>query len=201
MDEDAVMPDNELALSQAQGPDRPRTLPEGPAMPVVPAAGGHKALHAPDGRFLPGVRQPGSKPWQPGQSGNPAGTSKVQRLTRKLVEALEKNDGEMADALVRVALKEALKGNYQFWQHIFDRSDGSIAQRLAGHDGGPLSAGGPTQAQLNVIMADPRAMEAARTLGNLLFPDEPQPPPTPSGAEQTLPTSQTQNAQEPDHAT
>jgi hypothetical protein len=188
------MPDNKSALSPASGPEGPRTLSEGPAISPVPAVGDQKALHAPDGRFLPGVRQPGAKPWQPGQSGNPAGTSKAQRLTRKLLEALDKNDGEMVDALIRVALKEALKGNYQFWQHIFDRCDGSIAQRLAGHDGGPLQAGTPIgQAELTLIMTDPRAMDAARTLGNLLFPDEPSP-------SLTAPAVPPDDAQESGHA-
>jgi len=202
------MLDNESAPSQAQEPESPRTLPEGQAGLVVPAVAGQSGtaeapqspgLRTSDGRFLPGVRQPTAKVWLPGQSGNPEGTSKAQRLTRKLIESLDKNDGEMVDALIRVALKEALKGNYQFWQHIFDRCDGSIAQRLAGHDGGPLQGGASVdQAHLTLIMNNPQAMEHAAALGNLLFPDELPPPP--SGAEQTLLTSRTQDTQEPGHA-
>jgi hypothetical protein len=51
----------------------------------------------------------------------------------------------MADALIRVALREALKGKFAFWEQIYARMEGTLAQRLAGHDGGPLPVAGPVK--------------------------------------------------------
>ena len=87
------------------------------------------------------------RPWlkqhqfKPGQSGNPGGRPKGSvsieaELRKRLAEGEE---GEkIVQALVSQALKQALKGDYKFFNMILERIDGRIADRLAGHDGGPL---------------------------------------------------------------
>lgn len=79
------------------------------------------------------------KPFQPGQSGNPAGRPKGTSLTDKLREIIDKNEGEVADALVRAAVKAALKGDFRFWQEIINRVEGKVADRVAGPDGNNLT--------------------------------------------------------------
>ena len=87
------------------------------------------------------------RPWlkqyqfKPGQSGNPGGRPKGSvsieaELRRRLA------DGEAGEkiiqGLVTQALRQALEGDYKFFNMILERSDGWSADRLAGHDGGPL---------------------------------------------------------------
>jgi hypothetical protein len=62
------------------------------------------------------------KPWQPGQSGNPAGSSRRQRLTTKIHRKLDRAGQE--ETFARVGLARALKGDYRFWSFIFDKLDG-----------------------------------------------------------------------------
>ena len=68
---------------------------------------------------------------------------------------------KVAHALAMTILKEAIKGDAKFMQMALDRVYGTVAQRLAGPDGGPLN-GGLTQVQINMLMSDPAAAEAAR---------------------------------------
>ena len=68
------------------------------------------------------------KPWQPGQSGNPAGSSNKQRLTNALIKLIEEKGLE--DPFVRAGIAEAMKGNFQFWSYIFDRIDGKMAHKI-----------------------------------------------------------------------
>ena len=107
---------------------------EGPAENPLAA----KEPHRIPGRFLPGVMPPVGRQWKPGQSGNPAGYSNAGRLTKRLIAALEKDDGKLADALTMVILKKALTGDYKFVQELINRSDGLVTQRLAVTGAGPL---------------------------------------------------------------
>jgi len=87
------------------------------------------------------------RPWlrqfqfKPGQSGNPGGRPKgtvsiESELRRRLADG---EDGEkIVKGLVTQALRQALEGDYKFFNLILERIDGKIADRLAGHDGGPL---------------------------------------------------------------
>lgn len=79
------------------------------------------------------------KRFEPGETGNPAGRPKGTSLTDKLREIIDRNDGEVADALVKAAVKAALKGDFRFWQEIMNRVDGKVADRVAGPDGGPVT--------------------------------------------------------------
>ena len=86
---------------------------------------------APDGRFLPGNQAAGEHLFKPGVSGNPSGRPSTRRLTAKLREALDKNDGEMVKALVNVACQRALKGDFRYFKEIIDRVEGKVPDRLA----------------------------------------------------------------------
>jgi hypothetical protein len=77
--------------------------------------------------------------WKPGQSGNPGGRSKGSiSLTRILRERLKAGDGEKAGEIVASAINKAIEGDARHLQQIWERVDGKVADRLAGHDGGPL---------------------------------------------------------------
>ena len=150
---------------QTPPPDPPPAEPTKPTEPV-------ESTHDEQGRFRPGVVQPGANIFKPGQSGNPNGGSQKQRLTSALKRAMDKKEG-LDDALINTALSRALKGDFRFFKEIYDRIEGTVAQRLAGHDGGPL-APGLSQQQLNLVMTDPKVGELAQDLANRLCPEPPE---------------------------
>lgn len=89
--------------------------------------------------------------FKPGQSGNPKGRPRGSSITPRLKRIIEENEGEIADALVKSAIKNALKGDFRFWNAIVERLEGKVADRVqhTGDGGGPI--------QINVIRGvDPR---------------------------------------------
>jgi hypothetical protein len=76
--------------------------------------------------------------FKPGQCGNPGGRPRGTSLTKRLADALEKNDGELAELIVKSLIKSGLKGSNPALQEIFNRIEGKVADRIAGHDGGEL---------------------------------------------------------------
>jgi len=89
--------------------------------------------------------------FKPGQSGNPKGRPKGRGLTDRLREVLEKDNGKAADELIKTAMREAKAGDFRFWNAIFDRLEGKVADRIqhSGDGGGPV--------QVNFIRGiDPR---------------------------------------------
>ena len=75
--------------------------------------------------------------WKPGQTGNPAGSSKKERLTallrRKLeavVDPTNPDAGTVGDKVVEALLTEAKSGNVRAIQEVFDRSDGKVKSEL-----------------------------------------------------------------------
>jgi len=60
--------------------------------------------------------------FQPGSSGNPAGSSRRARLTTALHKLLDADDNE--DAFALAGLTQALAGEFPFWREILDRTDG-----------------------------------------------------------------------------
>jgi hypothetical protein len=81
------------------------------------------------------------RPFKPGQSGNPAGKPKGTALTDRLRKIVEQNEGEVAEALIKAAVKAALKGDFRFWQEIMNRMDGPIVVKNehTGADGESLT--------------------------------------------------------------
>jgi len=65
-----------------------------------------------------------------GESGNPKGRRPEKPLTAALREVLDANDGEIIETLARVAIDEALSGDFRFWKEIMDRVDGKVTNRL-----------------------------------------------------------------------
>jgi len=78
------------------------------------------------------------KPFPPGVSGNPNGRPKGTGLTGRIRAALDKEEGKVADALVKAAIEAALNGDFRFWQEIINRVDGKVADKVTGEDGGPV---------------------------------------------------------------
>lgn len=66
------------------------------------------------------------KPFAPGSSGNPSGSSKKARLTAALHRLLDVDGAE--DAFAKVGMDEALAGVFKFWRTILDRVDGRIPE-------------------------------------------------------------------------
>ena len=120
--------------------------------------------------------------FKPGQSGCPAGLPKGYRsLTEDLKQSLDKSvkinrrlaeeaadlglDVETAtvrELLVMSTLIHAINGVPAVLQHVWDRIDGKVADRFAGHDGGPLA-----QDVLTRVLTGPelsQARELARRL-------------------------------------
>lgn len=68
--------------------------------------------------------------FKPGQSGNPSGRPKGTSITARLRKALEKNDGALAEMIVKVAIREAGRGKFQHFQEILNRVDGTLVTRI-----------------------------------------------------------------------
>ena len=74
--------------------------------------------------------------WKPGQSGNPAGSNRKQRLTGAVHRLLDKRGQEAR--FVKVGLEAALGGDFRFWSYLFDRVDGKMSAGEGADDGGKL---------------------------------------------------------------
>ena len=76
-----------------------------------------------------------------GESGNPNGRPKGMSIEAQLRKRL--NTGEtgekIVESLINVALRQALGGDFRFWNSIIERVDGKVADRIAGADGGGLT--------------------------------------------------------------
>ena len=69
--------------------------------------------------------------WKPGQTGNPGGRPKGSvSLTTLLKRELRKNDGQLAEMVVKVALREAASGEFRYTKEIWDRVDGTLVNRV-----------------------------------------------------------------------
>lgn len=131
------------------------------------------------GTFLPGNSQAfkAGRDW----TGNAAGRPKHKTLTEELVKMLDKpatslnfmakvaralgvDPGELTvrEVLVLSSLAHGTKGQPAILNALWDRVDGKVAERIAGHDGGPLVV----QQTLDRVLGDPDAMRAARDLAN-----------------------------------
>ena len=71
------------------------------------------------------------------KEGRPKGRSLKDHLM-KLLNDSEQGE-KLADALVKVAVDRALKGDFRFWSEIFDRVDGKVPNRIADAEGSSLT--------------------------------------------------------------
>jgi hypothetical protein len=76
-----------------------------------------------------------------GQSGNPGGRPKGTSIEGQLRKRLSEGEAgdKIVESLITVALRQALNGDFRFWNSIIERVDGKVADRLAGHDGEGLT--------------------------------------------------------------
>ena len=90
---------------------------------------------------------PNKAPWlkdyqfKKGQSGNPNGRPKGTSIEAKLRQRLSEgeNGDRIVQSLISVALRQALNGDFRFWNTILERVDGKVAERIAGPDGEGLT--------------------------------------------------------------
>lgn len=75
-----------------------------------------------------GLPPPKEHQWRKGQSGNPNGRPPGKSITTQLREMLDAglNGQDLAKAMAQVAFKEALKGDFKFWNAIMERLDGKL---------------------------------------------------------------------------
>jgi hypothetical protein len=120
--------------------------------------------------------------FKPGQSGNPTGRPKgIPSLTailrreslkrvsqnekfRKIAENLGIDNVEeltVGELIVVVTIAHAMLGQAPLLNSIWNRLDGKVPDRIAGHDGGPLEI---NQDVISRIMSSPDAMKHARAL-------------------------------------
>lgn len=80
-------------------------------------------------------------PFQPGQSGNPAGGAKIKRFFAALERACVQDDGKRLRAAAEKLLDLGAAGEPWAVQMLADRFDGKAAQQLqhAGADGEDLT--------------------------------------------------------------
>jgi hypothetical protein len=71
-------------------------------------------------------------PWSKGQSGNPNGYSRKRRIRHALIKVLDEQG--LDGPFIRVGLRAALRGDFQFWSYIFDRVEGKAPVVLQGPD-------------------------------------------------------------------
>ena len=103
------------------------------------------AYRTPDGKWKPGVTQPGSKAWKPGESGNPAGRPKGRMLgdilREHLFEPVKDKEGNplelapgvaftRADAIVFKLVERASEGSFHHMKEIMERVDGKVPSKL-----------------------------------------------------------------------
>jgi hypothetical protein len=88
---------------------------------------------------MPRLDPPEEYRWKPGQSGNPRGRLKGRTLTDKILDLIASGrvdnvklpEGQdVGDALARVAVVQALKGDFRFWNAILDRTEGKVPDRI-----------------------------------------------------------------------
>ena len=78
-----------------------------------------------------------SRPENRNLKGRPKGRS-MQDALRTMLED-EVTGEKLCDALVKSAIDRALKGDFRFWQEIFNRIDGKVPNRIADAEGSSLT--------------------------------------------------------------
>lgn len=74
---------------------------------------------------------PGNKPFQKGQSGNPAGRPKLRDIKEVLTDLLsqEKNKQQLVDAVMTVVVNKALKGDLKAAEMLLSYTYGKPTQK------------------------------------------------------------------------
>ena len=70
--------------------------------------------------------------WKKGESGNPKGRPKKDSITKAIQTLMDEGiDGQpLYEAIARVAVQKALRGDRHFWTYVIERCDGKVADAL-----------------------------------------------------------------------
>ncbi len=111
--------------------------------------------------------------WQPGESGNPAGSKPGYKQAKTILKELLKARGKfknpltdqeevmnLANALHLAQIRKAANGDTRAYEAIFDRVDGRPAQTIGMDGENPFPTAAP-QLVFNVASAEPITTEAA----------------------------------------
>ena len=81
------------------------------------------------------------RPFQPGQSGNPAGRPKSKPFKKALYEALKAadDDSKMLKKVALALVAKAQDGDVPAIKEIADRLDGKVTQPIGGDEDNPLN--------------------------------------------------------------
>tara|TARA_R100000655_G_scaffold33513_1_gene65937 strand:- start:2673 stop:3017 length:345 start_codon:yes stop_codon:yes gene_type:complete len=91
-----------------------------------------------NGKFAKGNKHSfANRPQAINKKGRPKGRS-IQDHLRKIIED-EVSGEQLCDALVKVAIEHALKGDFKFWHEIIERIDGKVPNRIADAEGSSLT--------------------------------------------------------------
>ena len=99
--------------------------------------------------------------WKPGQAGNPQGRRKsfailFDKAIKKIAEEEDISKLDVEIALVRKAVTEAKKGNFNFYKDIIDRVHGKPKERIGfGVDGEGIEG-----VEIKIITKEPTTNEA-----------------------------------------
>jgi hypothetical protein len=110
---------------------------------------------------------PGFKPWQPGQSGNPAGYSRGRRFTDGLLKLIDEKNAD--GAIASVWLQQILKADRHFFRYMLERAEGPLNGREPAADKPPPA---PTDADPTDPIDDARFDWYAETCPCGLEPGE-----------------------------
>jgi len=90
------------------------------------------------GKFAKGNKHSfANRPQDINKKGRPKGRS-IQDHLRKILED-EVTGEQLCDALVKVAIEHALKGDFRFWHEIIERVDGKVPNRIADAEGSSMT--------------------------------------------------------------
>ncbi len=74
---------------------------------------------------------PAQHQFKPGESGNPKGRPTGTSLTAIIKRVLAEKDGEGAERLIAVAVRQAHKGDFRFWNALIERNEGKVADHIS----------------------------------------------------------------------
>lgn len=72
--------------------------------------------------------------FQPGESGNPGGRPKGKSISAEFRKLMDRglNGKDLAEAMAKRAYEMALKGNFQFFNMIMERTEGKVPDQMQG---------------------------------------------------------------------
>lgn len=125
------------------------------------------------GRPIHPIQRNSLRMWQKGESGNPNGRPKGSGVSQVLRDRADMmaDDGDtrpLRERMADVIIDGALSGDVRFVQLFLDRTEGKVADRIAGFDGGPLGADTARREVVREIMGSPELLSRALEFADVL---------------------------------